>query len=724
MEEEFVKVGPNGRPIRPVLTTEERLRKDFLERLTELETENDAAFRVLNKRNLPGVRPPRIATMRKFWAQLENLSHYWDASLDDYFQIPVSGRVGQGARVSFDADDAKTDEEASPSSKSPKRQRVDNGQDVMLSGTATTVDGSNDEGDDVVDTVMTDDEPSQTEEEGNDVLPTTEEAPQKRGMPRYKGRRIGTGRDMPDRFRSDALLAFVEGCAWPFNSTVIPPRRTPVVRFMNLNIPIKQLACVYRLPNDGARRRAGWIQGPIIGLQGRPEIEFAGEKDKDEPKQEDAVSERATSQDNNNGTSGSSGNPSTAEKMDIDVPDQEAANATADGFRKPSLPSLLPPKPRAIKKKPPPVVEPTDRARLDVLREIGLLLEIAQERYREGKTEDKPGVGKWWTEKPRFGGGKAGGDNEKADAPSSPEKKTASAVRVEFPGATASKPVNVVPRPAATASPTTLDFSSLRNKNGASGTTTVNNLGPKSLSPPTTTPEAPSTSTPTVKPATPIHPPMPPSSSSTSTSTSKFSPSIDPMLAAAATPSAAFANEIFSRYQRKERKSPQAMWEILRSPTPSWDAKTEYRAIGKDKSPRTIPAGSTGGDDGDSGATGSTSKSKDEIERSAKNHDAGKWDEVFIVSALNHHISILRLTVHDAYLEYLLTGTIPPSSSQDTPPAGLKEGEKGEGEKGHWSIPTLRRSEWFDLLDPKRRCEAFRALWGVMAYLNRGEEIW
>jgi hypothetical protein len=38
---------------------------------------------------------------------------------------------------------------------------------------------------------------------------------------------------------------------------------------------------------------------------------------------------------------------------------------------------------------------------------VGALI-IAQERAREGKEEKKPGVGKWWCEAPRWGGGPGG----------------------------------------------------------------------------------------------------------------------------------------------------------------------------------------------------------------------------------------------------------------------------------------------------------------------------
>ena len=42
---------------------------------------------------------------------------------------------------------------------------------------------------------------------------------------------------------------------------------------------------------------------------------------------------------------------------------------------------------------------------LDILKEVGNVIYLAQHREREGKTEPVRGVGKWWAEKPRWGGG-------------------------------------------------------------------------------------------------------------------------------------------------------------------------------------------------------------------------------------------------------------------------------------------------------------------------------
>jgi hypothetical protein len=76
---------------------------------------------------------------------------------------------------------------------------------------------------------------------------------------------------------------------------------------------------------------------------------------------------------------------------------------------------------------------------------------------------------------------------------------------------------------------------------------------------------------------------------------------------------------------------------------------------------------------------------------------------VFLVSSLNHHISILKLTAHGAYVDYLTSATVPHPLPEDA----------------EWSVPKLQRTQWFDLFDVEQRVEAFRGLWGVMAYLTR-----
>jgi len=80
--------------------------------------------------------------------------------------------------------------------------------------------------------------------------------------------------------------------------------------------------------------------------------------------------------------------------------------------------------------------------------------------------------------------------------------------------------------------------------------------------------------------------------------------------------------------------------------------------------------------------------------------------QVFLISAMNHHISLLRLSVHRAYLEYLESGRLPQEPQDDA----------------KWCNPRVSRTKWFDLFGVEDRKELMRGLWGVVAYLTRPEE--
>lgn len=214
------------------------------------------------------------------------------------------------------------------------------------------------------------------------------------------------------------------------------------------------------------------------------------------------------------------------------------------------------------------------RARLDLMREFGALLQLAQERRRQGKTEKRSGEGKWWTTKPRWGGGPGG----------------------EIAGEGGNADVSEVP------------------------------------------------------------------------------PITDGMLGAAKL-----------RSPRK-KKTPAMLWKELRCGSKQWDPRLSYSAIGKDPDSQW-----------------------DEVSDVLVFHKAFAVlidQKVFMVSSLNHHVSILKLTVHDTYVEYLQSETLP-----DPLPADKD-----------WCSPRLQRTQWYDLLDVDQRVEAFRALWGVIAYLAREVE--
>ncbi|KAI6088261.1 hypothetical protein F4821DRAFT_92259 [Hypoxylon rubiginosum] len=107
------------------------------------------------------------------------------------------------------------------------------------------------------------------------------------------------------------------------------------------------------------------------------------------------------------------------------------------------------------------------------------------------------------------------------------------------------------------------------------------------------------------------------------------------------------------------------MYRMVRLPTSTWDRKMRYQAVGK--------------------AAG-----------------AG-YDDVFVLSSLFHHFSVLRVRVPDRLLDVL---------------GGAPDGDE-QGQKRSWGKLEMWRSSWFDLFVPEERLEAMRLLWGVMAWIMR-----
>ncbi|GAP89875.1 hypothetical protein SAMD00023353_4100290 [Rosellinia necatrix] len=116
-------------------------------------------------------------------------------------------------------------------------------------------------------------------------------------------------------------------------------------------------------------------------------------------------------------------------------------------------------------------------------------------------------------------------------------------------------------------------------------------------------------------------------------------------------------------------------YRIVRPPSSNWDKKARYEAIGKARG-------------------------------------AG-YDDVFVVSSLFHHLSVLRVRVPDRLLDVLGGGA---DDDGD-------EGERGDRGDGYsWGKLEIWRSRWYDLFRAEERLEAMRLLWGMMAWSMRKTE--
>ena len=253
-------------------------REDFLNRVKELLYENEDAFRAIQRKPPPPNRQPaHVVYFRKFWDGLYSMAEYWDTSLDKYL------------------DNSNEDQSA---------MELDGPQ---LKSTKAEVKNETNQGKDLKKT--------------------------------YTGRRRGTGRDMPGKYREDTVFSLVETLTWAFRCKLDQPHSQQRLKLQGTMIPILHAASVCRLPKDVREAKRGVVEGPMLGVFCRDQVSF-----------------------------------------------RDLEEAIGEGKQE----------------------------MMDMLRETGVMLMLAQKRAREGKEEEVPGKGQWWASAPRWGGG-VGGELEAAD---------------------------------------------------------------------------------------------------------------------------------------------------------------------------------------------------------------------------------------------------------------------------------------------------------------------
>lgn len=123
-----------------------------------------------------------------------------------------------------------------------------------------------------------------------------------------------------------------------------------------------------------------------------------------------------------------------------------------------------------------------------------------------------------------------------------------------------------------------------------------------------------------------------------------------------------------SSSKRPKKDGQMAAYDLYRKllpPSPTWDRKARYLSIGS------VPGAS--------------------------------YDDIFLVSALNHHISVVRARVPKALLAEL-------------------EGENAAAAEA-WDKVQMWRSKWFDLFLVEERLLAMDLVWGMMGWLMRKIQV-
>jgi hypothetical protein len=251
----------------------------------------------------------------------------------------------------------------------------------------------------------------------------------------------------------------------------------------------------------------------------------------------------------------------------------------------------------------------------DLLREIGAMLGLAQERAREGKKEERPGAGRWWTTTRRWGGGPGGPMGYEDELQKEWYLDQGQVKECE----------KVKKRPLSQAE--------------------VDSILAEPME------EGPKEEKATIVPVQ-----------------GRKKSGRDSKRGAAARPGGAL-----KRWNLMADR-----WKLVQPGSSLWDDQRIYMRIGKEQPP--FGAAST-----------------------------ESFDNIFLVSSMNHHISILRMRVSDRYLDWLQNGSDSVMSRESIPT------------HGHAGVLQLWRTKWYDLFDPQERVEAQKGLFQVIAWLMRGE---
>ncbi len=352
----------------------------------------------------------------------------------------------------------------------------------------------------------------------------------------YKGRRLSTGSAMPSVHRDETVSALVECVAWAFNCQVRSPNLPPRLQVRNLLFPVRQSFVVGRVPRDRELGRRAILEGPVMGICCRAETNFR--------------------------------------------PNEKIGNGKADGSNGCNMKFS----------------EGVNEWRdiLDLAREVGVMLLLAQERAREAKQEVKPGEGKWWTTTPRWGGGPGGlmesevlaaerdaVDKEKMATPPTSENALEGGSVDE----TAVKP------------------------------STAEILFPEIAKPPSVRPKR--------------------------KAMRDASDDID---------------RGSVQHKKGSRPTPAEKWKIVRPGPGTWDAKIKYMSIGAPKPqsraepspPSPAPAQEAAKSQERPQAEPPTARGETAPQKPAETHD-----HIFMVSSINHHVALLAMPVSTPYLAWL-----------------------------------------------------------------------
>ena len=269
-------------------------RKEFYVRAKELTFKNDDAFSTLTRKADRGQARPRLAHFRKFWEGLDNVAYYWDNSLDEY-QAPsqaIDSANENNLKGITDHCDQETRNETKPDWVARTSLVLGSPSEEEPRKKAKTEATSDEKPDQLSDSSGVSGGPVPVRPSAtlpNRMIParsasptlpwaanlTPHDKPPDLSNGSYQGYRIGNGAEMPDQYRIDCVRGFLEPIAWAFGVTLAQHRRPPVLKLEHVRFPVRMSSVAWQGHRDRINARQGWMEGPILGVQCRADVNFS-----------------------------------------------------------------------------------------------------------------------------------------------------------------------------------------------------------------------------------------------------------------------------------------------------------------------------------------------------------------------------------------------------------------------------------------------------------------
>ena len=225
---------------------------DLTAMLAELEVDNEDAYReILRLPPFDGRKKPRLAYSRNFFASLEDMSRYWDASEDNYYEVDTNDADDLAKDVQGPCTEVKVNGGSSNASMNSDAQNTHVFEQVEAQAPLCSSAGSS--------------ATSQTME-----MPSR---PKKKQV--YKGHRLGNGEQMSPGTRVAAMRNLIKMAVHKFNCRDYDVSPREKLRIRNINVPAASYNfCVARLPADTKFLRTRMVEGPLLAVHCRNEVRF------------------------------------------------------------------------------------------------------------------------------------------------------------------------------------------------------------------------------------------------------------------------------------------------------------------------------------------------------------------------------------------------------------------------------------------------------------------